>query len=62
MLLKQTIQKCLNAEEMSIENFYFFSEQKDAICTEQPVAQSAPILSFHRKKLYIMFKKSEMNT
>lgn len=60
-LWKYAIQKCLN-EEMSKENFYFPSEQKDVICTEQPVAKSVSILSFHREKLYIIFKKSEMNT
>lgn len=61
VLWKYAIQKCLN-EEMSKGNFYFPSEQKDVICTEQPVAKSVSILSFHREKLYIIFKKSEMNT
>lgn len=61
VLWKYAIQKCLN-EEMSKGNFYFPSEQKDVICAEQPVAKSVSILSFHREKLYIIFKKSEMNT
>lgn len=60
-LWKYAIQKCLNAG-ISKENFFFSSEQKDVICTEQPVAKSVSILSFHRKKLYIMLKKTEMNT
>lgn len=53
--------KCLNAG-ISKENFFFSSKRKDVIYTEQPVAKSVSILSFHREKLYIMLKKSEMNT